>query len=187
MNDPLDSPPLPKRGDQNPDTTQLGVGRIMSGWEWIELELSRVYSVFVGDPDGEAMRQYGIPTVSSFRLEGLAKVAEAYFVKAPSQRVEGEFIRLLGLTRKLLSRRNEVAHGVIFDISPITAFNEHFEPKAKGKKQHAIISPYYAFKQHNAEGLPAYAYTSPTLYALMAKMGEVHRQWDEFRARLVSP
>jgi hypothetical protein len=84
MRDPLEPPPLPDRGDEHRDAIHLGVGRIMTAWETIEFELSRVYSVFAGDPDGDAMRRYGEPTISRLRLDGLAETAAPYFVKADS-------------------------------------------------------------------------------------------------------
>jgi hypothetical protein len=56
----------------------------MTGWETIEFELSRLYSVFASDPDGDAMRDYGKPYNARFRLEGIAEIADKFFVRQPS-------------------------------------------------------------------------------------------------------
>jgi hypothetical protein len=69
------APPLPDHDDQ--DAVFLGVGKAMTGWETIEFELSRLYSVLAGDPDGAAMRDYGTPTIARLRLDGLSEKASS--------------------------------------------------------------------------------------------------------------
>ena len=56
MTSPWEAPLLPDQGDDNENDTYLAVGKIISGWETIEFELSRLYSVFERDPDGLCMR-----------------------------------------------------------------------------------------------------------------------------------
>jgi len=55
MSNPWDPPPTPSYADDDSDKTFCGVGYVMSAWETIEFELSRLHSVFEGDPDGDAM------------------------------------------------------------------------------------------------------------------------------------
>jgi len=72
----------------------------MIGWEAIEFELSRLYSVLAGDPDGAAMRDYGTPTIARLRLDDLSEKADQFFIKRPSQKREGQL-------RYFATRRNE--------------------------------------------------------------------------------
>jgi len=180
------APPLPDHGEDSPDPLFFGVGKVMSGWEMIEFELSRLYSVFAGDPDGAAMRDYGKHTVAHFRLSNLSEMADRYFIKRPCQGCEGKLLSILAKLRNFASRRNEVAHGIVFDVQKIVAFTENFVPAARGRPQFLLIAPFYQLKQHAPDGLPAYGYTSQTLQAMIPAMldsfGEVH----EFRVDLLA-
>jgi len=178
-------PPLPDRGDDDRDAVFLGVGKIMSAWETIEFELSRLYSVFAGDPDGAAMRDYGKPTIARLRLDGLSEMADKFFIKRPSQDDEGEFLSILTSLRHFATRRNEVAHGIVFDTQPITVFSQNFAPEVRGKPQYALIAPYYQIKQHDDEGMPAYAYTSRTLGELIPAMAQPFLRLERFRRYLL--
>jgi hypothetical protein len=178
-------PPLPDRGDDNRDTVFLGVGKVMSAWETMEFELSRLYSVFAGDPDGEVLRDYGKPTIARLRVDGLWDVAEKFFVKSPSQEREAQLATLLARVRHFVSRRNEVAHGIVFDIRPIAAFSRHLASKAR-KPQYALIAPYYQIKQHGADGLPVYAYTRQTLEAMIPALAVPYQELQRFRLELLA-
>lgn len=179
-------PSLPDRGDDSPDAVFLGVGKVMSGWETIEFELSRLYSVFAGDPDGDAMREYGKPTIARLRLEGLSKAANSFFVKRPSQEREGRFLSIVKHLGHFASRRNEVAHGIVFDVQRIKAFTEKFVREARNKPQYLLIAPYHQLKQHGLDGLPAHGYTSLTLEAMIPAMAEPFRALDQFRRDLLA-
>jgi hypothetical protein len=87
---------------------------------------------------------------------------------------------------KLVLRRNEVAHGIAFNIERITAFANHLAPDARGKQQYAVIAPYHCLKQHNQDGLPAFAYTRDTLEILVATMATVYAEIDRFRKSILA-
>ena len=60
MAKPWDIPLLPKNGDAIQDKTYAHVGFVMTRWESLEFELSRLHSLFLGALDEtEAMRAYG--------------------------------------------------------------------------------------------------------------------------------
>jgi hypothetical protein len=180
-------PPLPDRGDDNRDTVFLGVGKVMSAWETMEFELSRLYSVLASDPDGDAMRDYGKPTIARLRLDGLWEAAERFFVKSPSQEREARLATILARVRHFVSRRNEVAHGIVYNIEPIAAFSQHLAQDARGKPQYALIAPYYQIKQHASDGMPAYAYTRQMLEALIPAMAGPFHEIERFRLDLLAP
>lgn len=185
MLDPFAAPALPDRGEADPDTIYLEVGKLMSGWEAIEFELSILYSVFVDDPYGESMREYGKKAVPRFRLDALATSAETHFQRNPNQEREGEFNCLIGRLLRLLDRRNEVAHGIVFNVERVSVYTKNFAPEFLGKPQYLLIAPYYAFKQHDPDGLPAYGYKQDTLIALFAAMAKTLSEISGFRASLL--
>jgi hypothetical protein len=179
-------PPLPDRGDNDRDDIFRGVGKVMTAWETIEFELSRLYSVFAGDPDGDAMRDYGKPTVARMRLDGLREIADKFFVKSPSQDREGRFHALLARLQHFATRRNEVAHGIVFNVQNVAAFTRNFAKDALGKPQFLLIAPYYQIKQHDSSGLPAFGYTARTLEAMVPAMGRPYADAHNFREAMLA-
>jgi hypothetical protein len=180
-------PPLPGRGDETPDATYHGVGKVVSTWEAVEFEFSRLYSVFSNDPDGESLRQYSESTISRYRLDELGKQAERYFLSRPCQQVEGQFDRLVASARALLSRRNEVAHGIVSDMSKITAYSRNFVREARGRPQWALFAPYHTLRQHGDNGLPQYAYTGAVLLVLAEALFDFYEEVRAFRLSLLPP
>jgi hypothetical protein len=130
------------------------------------------------------MREYGKPTIAPLRVDGPAARADQFFVEQPNQGREGELHSILARVRHFASRRNEVAHGIVFNIQRLTVFTLNFERTAKRKPQYALIPPYYAFKQHGEDGLPVYAYTRPVLDSMLPAMAQPYKKLDAFR-RLV--
>jgi hypothetical protein len=60
IHDTWDAPPIPQHGDLDENSTYAGVGRVLSGWEAMEAELSHLYAAFVGKfHQAEAYREYG--------------------------------------------------------------------------------------------------------------------------------
>jgi hypothetical protein len=52
------------RGDQDSDTTYIGVGRALSFWEQVEFWFAVLYSVFVARPWSlHSIREYGVPRI----------------------------------------------------------------------------------------------------------------------------
>jgi hypothetical protein len=131
------------------------------------------------------MRNYGRTTIARYRLDGLVAAADRFFVTTPIQELEGTFHELMIPLRALASRRNEVAHAIVMDISKIQVFLAHLALDALGRAQYAAIAPYYQLKQHAQDGLPAYAYTRTNMYLLQLKMAEIYRRADALRRSLL--
>jgi hypothetical protein len=126
---PWDIPPLPRNGDDIPDETFAYVGFVMSRWESLAFELSRLHSLFLGALDEtEAMQAYGKGRIFPQRIETLAKVAEAHFRGSPCQKREGQFEELMRESLGYADRRNDIAHGIVFRIDEIALFREHLKP-----------------------------------------------------------
>jgi len=166
---PWDLPPLPTRGDDSETETYTGIGRVTSTWEMLEMQLSRLYTVFAGQPDEkEPMDAYGSGNIFRIRLEKLEAIAERWFIAHPSQDGEGLFDKVLGHVVSFSDRRNEIAHSIVLNVSPVSVFRSHFEPDALGKPQFAAIPPLHSVRFH-IEGRshkPRFAYTAPSLKAV---------------------
>ncbi len=88
-----DIPPLPDHGDDDRDTTFAGVGRVLSQWESIELELSVLYALFTGRADNsEATREYGKGRIFTDRAKTVEDMAEKWL---RDQTLESEFRQII--------------------------------------------------------------------------------------------
>lgn len=184
MAKPWDIPPLPQYGDVSEDETYKGVGRIMSAWETIEFQLCVIHAVFCGDPRGEAMRLYGEKRVFPGRLDDFGRAAKDYFIRAPDQAREGALNKLLVEVRAYIDRRNDVAHGVVLDITKITFFRKYLKNKDSKVPQFAVLAPYHSAHRHASDGLPRYAYTSSSLATLEKRMGHLFVRLQDYEYAL---
>ena len=101
MPKPWDVPPLPKNGDAIQDKTYAHVGFVMTRWESLEFELSRLHSLFLGALDeNRAMRAYGNGRIFPQRLEVLTDAADKHFRSCPCQRREGRLQELSFLWKR---------------------------------------------------------------------------------------
>ena len=107
MSNPWDRPPIPKRGDEHEDITFAHVGRIMTQWETIEFEFSRLYSWFGGAFEEQSLViEYGAGRIFRDRATALARKAEEHFTSNTNQIRESEFHSLLVQARGYADRRN---------------------------------------------------------------------------------
>jgi hypothetical protein len=175
-----DVPPLPDHGDDDIDTTFAGVGRVLTQWESIELELSVIYAVFMGRPgDSEASREYGRGRTFTDRAKMVAERAEK---SLRNQALEDEFDQIMCAIRHFADRRNEVAHGIVRPIHWImpgriqqTDYNFKF----------CLVPSYYNYKKYGPDNLPEYMYISETLLDLEKKLFYLAAETESFRSRIV--
>jgi hypothetical protein len=60
MSNPWERPPLSSAGNANPSDLYIGVGRVLSQWEIVELQLGYLYTAFVLKyQNWEAVIEYG--------------------------------------------------------------------------------------------------------------------------------
>jgi hypothetical protein len=183
MSNPWDPFPLPTRGDLDERLTFEGVGRVMSAWERIEFQLSVLHSFLtIGRLHQSAVHVYGAGRIFRDRLTTLRKGAERYFTQAPHQGHEGTFDAMCSALEKFADRRNEVAHGVVFEASKLEPFSTRFAPVTL--PQFALIPPYHAVRSL-VNGNAGYAYTSVELLELTDRLEwalaevEMFRKWVE--------
>ena len=172
--------PFPAKLDDRERDTYYGVGLVMSHWASVEFELARLYSFFAGDEDADTVQLYGRGQIFRERLAILCKAAGVFFVRWPDQNIEGAFDRLTDVAEALSTHRNDVAHGIVFDVSGMTVFKMRF-PKVYGRKsQYALVPPFYTVRRHDG-GLPTYAYALPEMKLLAGDLLRLVVDVREFR------
>lgn len=176
--------PFPTRGDATEKLTHQGVGRVLSIWEMCELELARIYSAFVGDPDGRVtVDDYGQEIIFARRLFKLRASFAAYAMRYPNQDLEGPFVRISIAAERFADRRNEVAHGYVLSVEQIGYFRQVISMR-KGQRHHyLLIPPLYTVKKHQ-QGLPNYAYSYAELMLLSRGLEQLLVASGEYRSRL---
>lgn len=182
MPNPWDRPPIPKRGDEHEDITFMHVGRITTRWEFIEVEFSRLYTWFGGKLDDQIlMNEYGKGSISRTRTKDLTRKADEFFIKNPDQHRESKFCSLLAQARGYADRRNDIAHGIVFRIDPITFFRERIKATLLKREHYALIPPIYSFRHADVQGFPVYAYTSPEMKRLERRLWRLYKEIEDFR------
>src|SRR3954447_18571165 len=91
------TPPIPTKGDENNDSTYSAVGRVLTQWERVEVELAHLYACFKGQPTNSLnqIREYGSGTIFRERAQKLADAAHSYFRAKCCQHHEGDFDALM--------------------------------------------------------------------------------------------
>jgi hypothetical protein len=184
MPNPWDPFPFPTIGDFDNTKTYEGIGRVMDQWEALEFSLARIYSIFVGDEDGEALSTYGKGRIFRDRLTELRRAGDVYFKSGPDQALEGSFDAICTASEGFAGRRNEVAHGVVMPVNSLPGLNSRFELK-DDRKQFLLIPPLFAVRNHGADGLPSWAYSFEDLWELMARILTVAVMAGHYRCRLL--
>lgn len=185
---PWDPLPFPVQGDAAADATYAAVGLMMSQWEAVEFDLARLYSFLAGTSETTgAFRDYGgNRRIFRERLAGLEAVATRYFVRRCSQAMEARFADLTRRAAGFSERRNEIAHGIVMEVSKITYFAERLTLAPAGDPQHLLVPPYHVLRQHDGFGLPAFAYNSGQIRQLASRLLTLSDDICAFRQMLAS-
>jgi hypothetical protein len=170
MGNPWDPLPLPRDGDLDDRLTYEWVGRNIDRWEQIEFTLARVHSVFAGDPDGSAaLRAYGVGRTVPERDAIIRAAAEKWFAKNPNQRQEGQFDKFMQGVVGFSDRRNEIAHGVVHQVSGLIFFRQR-TTRADYLVQYAVIPAYHVMRRFHSNGVPKYMYGTPEMTVLCERL-----------------
>jgi hypothetical protein len=117
---PWDRPPIPSTGDETEEELYRAVGRALSGWEFLEMELAGLFDVFIGtNLDSHAShRAYGSVTIWNVRRDMLKATADAFFLNFHNPRLQSRVTQAINRVDCFASRRNDIAHGIV------TAYDE---------------------------------------------------------------
>jgi hypothetical protein len=183
MANPWDIPPYPTEGDETEDITYAGVGRVLSHWEMIEVELSHIYSLFLDRfEEIEALREYGVPRIFEERIKGLIAASEHYFRAYPSQDLESEFSGIVTKVRNFLARRNDIAHSIVRPLEWII-WRGNSPPSVE--MRFCSVPPHYTGKKFTPQDLPIYVYTSVEMRTLSTALFYVCQEVVEFKWKLI--
>jgi hypothetical protein len=167
MSNPWDRPPLPSFGDANDDFTYAGVGRVLSQWEHVELQLGYLHSALRGKyQDYDTMIDYGVGSAFRDRFRRLEAAARAFFVRYSSQEFEARFEALRTKVLAFADRRHDVAHGIVRDETWTEwRIRGQPDPESQGRR-YFLLPTHYKAKNFNLYMHPEYSYTYPTLRQL---------------------
>lgn len=120
------------------------VGRACVAWELLETQFSVLLTALQGvTADELTLRQYGRSALSNVaRLYHLEQAAERFFVANCSQSDEGEFADLIATARRMIVRRNQIAHASICGFHVVTGFDAANQPMRD--VAWSITSPFHA-------------------------------------------
>lgn len=188
MPNPWDRPPIPPRGDYHEDITYTSVGRFITQWENIEIELSHLYAIFVGKYfKPEAYDEYYDRSKTlNQRLRTLEEVAQNYFIKHPDQVNEYDFAALVEKVKGFSERRHEIAHGIVRPYHHYAFMTEWSDPYDKDTTRTCLVPPHYQRDWIDDLQLPVYVYTSVQINSLTEKLIELLKELNLFKHRFVS-
>jgi hypothetical protein len=183
MPNPWDPLRFPIVGDADPYDLYAAVGTFVSEWEAVEMTLAQLYSIFVGQgPAGKAIQDYGRGRIFRERLTDLERVAQSYFIRHNSQNLEGEFDEICLAAKGFADRRNEVAHGLVMEVSNIQFFRDKLQLAPAGA-QHLVIPPYHAVRNH-AAGFPVWAYNGEQIRTFARRFIDLNSGIKAYREQL---
>lgn len=137
---PWDIRPTQPTGSPIADEVYLAVGKALSAWEGVEVQLSQLYLFFIGryylNPAdyrkwiSASLRAYGSVTNFATRIEMVESAGESFFhprssffplrdrdaerkLIAQETILADEFVSLMKATRGFVARRNDIAHGIV--------------------------------------------------------------------------
>jgi hypothetical protein len=166
MPNPWDRPRIPKRGNKSDRSLFEALGRALNAWEEIEISMAHLYAEFTQSDrfEPEANLAYGEEANFNRRAAMLQRGAQEYFVRCPSQVVEGEFCRLMNLATGYSARRNDIAHSHVLPTHFIRIPDTSAEFLAlEENPEWWLVPPHFRANKFTSRRLPAYAFTSSEL------------------------
>lgn len=166
----LGYPPIPSRGDSTREVVYEAVGRALSNWEDVELDLACLYAAFLGikPVDAIAQPEYVAARIFKERADVIVRAGDSHFVKNCDQAIEGEFKQLIIEARLLAERRNDIAHGV---VRPVWSMK-------RPEIEHFMLMPStYKHKFFTENANPLYAFSSK-------EINNFCTSFQEFRNRI---
>jgi hypothetical protein len=174
MSNPWDRQPLPSAGNADPNDIYNGVGRVLSQWEIVELQLGYLYSAFVlKHQDWEALLEYGRGSSSKDRFSVLSKAAKQFFIVHSDQTIEGELECLLRRTNSFKDRRHDVAHAIVRDETWAQWVVQDPRSETRTPKGYFLLPTHYKRNRYDEIMLPTYAYNSVNLAELEYQLAQL--------------
>jgi hypothetical protein len=183
MSNPWDRPPSPTRGDPDENTTCAGVGRVLTRWENVEIELSHMFAICIGKYHQEAAydEYYDRGKTTQARIKSVEEKAERVL---QNQQLEADFCIFARKTGKFSERRHEVAHGM---VRPIQWYGVGGMTLRETEKiQYCVVPPRYQRSWFDQNQMPLYVYTSVELAELERKLADLAQEATKIRENFLS-
>ena len=158
--------PYPSTGMKAFTLHHAAKGAAVSAWEAAEVRFCRLYAAaFLGNPsdkDNAAVQAYGSPLNFKDRFDVLQSATTRYFQHRCHQVLEGDFLDIAELARKLSVRRNEIVHSV---VRPVIFKRTLENPDGQtlqwvNKFRFFLVPPTYTDRKYDSRNRPAFMYTS---------------------------
>ena len=109
-----DRRPWPSHGDSEESQIYMAVGRALTCWERLEVNLSALFSAFTS-PTNQIAAKRAFASVRTFegRADMLRASSSAYFEKMPNDMLLDQFKNVLSESTQAARRRNDIAHGAL--------------------------------------------------------------------------
>jgi hypothetical protein len=159
MLQPWDRPELVREGDSNPDILYAAVGRLLSQWEGVEIQLGYIYAAAAEQHgDWHALHDY------------------------PDQAAEGTTKAVVDSATLFAARRHDVAHGIVRDRSWA---RWRIPPDPRDTTGFFLLPSHYRGKSYDHEtAFPTYAYTAGSLEKLRNQLVQLETAAMGVAARL---
>lgn len=153
MQNPWDVRPKQPRGDHTPDAIYLQVGAALTAWETLESLCAELFDAIVAAQPSNRAAFSAFSTVKSASARTELIEAAAARAVPPSDPAHTEVAAVISAFGKLGGRRNEIAHGSVYDLedhgfylAPNNIMRHKWSPDGAAKYQYtaADISHYVA-------------------------------------------
>lgn len=163
----------PSAGDLTEDDLYASIGRSLTCWEKAEGGLAELFGMIVtsGRDSRAAERAYGTLGAFRARIELLEEAARIFIANDPSKKTLIEvFKELRTLYGNAISRRNEIAHGIVIPYNYLCyMFGDPFR-EAPG---YCLISAEYNTSKRYYDNKSKYVYTTGAIDRYAALFDEV--------------
>lgn len=116
-NNEFHPPPPPAIGDSDASSVYRAVGEALSGWEYVEGVFAEIYGQLIrpGRTSYASLRAFGSLESARSRRGLITQASAVFFTFFPNKVLQPRLKSLLGTYQEASARRNEIAHGQVFN------------------------------------------------------------------------
>jgi hypothetical protein len=157
----------------------VSVGKALTTWEHVEEQLAALYS-FLASPSRyshAAFRSYGTLTATRPRRLMIEAAAEIFFVTFPDAQFPAELTEILTIYSDAGARRNEIAHGVSYEVS-------EDGPDDSVVIHHLLLPALHSTNKTDHRLMAEYRFNSKTIDRLTDSFDQLGLEVERFFSRL---
>jgi hypothetical protein len=199
---PFSNPIASKNRDKKQADIFSAVGYALYQWEYLETQLTQLYMFFCF-PEGTSSRSYQTTKFSfgsihtpNTRRTMIERAAEVYFKETPTSKFKPTVARILRLYKDASSRRNDIAHGLILNITSLhlgdkmsleIEFEHGFNVEDDdNRKQEYVLAPsVHATGKRDLSGKPKYSMSSSDIKEMASNFMILSKATSDAFVRLI--